>query len=469
MYNLGIGDSQQSIGLYVNSIESFVDLPRRNKNRLIASQNALGEGNRLLSFRFDLSTKTVYIPLALKYDFRSWVYTRISFYSSLNFATYELSSADYFNNAPRYDDESTTNMTLVIHLSQATMGGLSSIMDVTQKDHLFLRVQRDAFFDSYGKILASAEELSCTQIRIDTEAPTITDWDLDLGAGSLSMYFSKPILVSSVSLSALKLINRQDTSAEYQLLLTAGTVVASSSVQSSLTVTFNAGVYPTLRDQIHLTGGLALNAASVFLEIAKGFVSDTSNPPNYLNLIAAVNATAARTISYDKTTPNLLSWNIDSNTGTITVTFNEAVTHSTNFASYYLLLQDSSDSTSAQHYLLNSTTILPGTGNTITMTVSETDQNAVNIQTPDLCTSSTNCYLSVKANAVADISPAQNLFEGVLFKYASAVQSYTADVIGPLLKNYELNMQTSELWLHYDEIIDCSTMDLSRYVTTLLC
>ena len=67
MYNLGIGDSQQSIGLYVNSIESFVDLPRRNKNRLIASQNALGEGNRLLSFRFDLSTKTVYIPLALKY------------------------------------------------------------------------------------------------------------------------------------------------------------------------------------------------------------------------------------------------------------------------------------------------------------------------------------------------------------------------------------------------------------------
>ena len=80
------------------------------------------------------------------------MYSRISFYHSTTAEVYELTSNEAFNNAPLFAGDDTTNMTLVIHLSQSTMSGLSSVMDVTQKDTLFLRVQRNAFFDSQGKV-----------------------------------------------------------------------------------------------------------------------------------------------------------------------------------------------------------------------------------------------------------------------------------------------------------------------------
>ena len=52
-------------------------------------------------------------------------------------------------------------------------------------------------------MLAGYTELACTQIRVDTNPPAISDWDFNLNTGTLSLYFTKPILVSSVSLGAL--------------------------------------------------------------------------------------------------------------------------------------------------------------------------------------------------------------------------------------------------------------------------
>ena len=80
---------------------------------------------------------------------------------------------------------------------------------------------------------------------------------------------------------------------------------------NSLTITLNAGTYPTLRDQVHLTGTLALDTSSVYLQVAKGFLSDTSSPSNYMSRVAAVNSTAPRTLYVDKTKPTLQSWSMD--------------------------------------------------------------------------------------------------------------------------------------------------------------
>ena len=88
--------------------------------------------------------------------------------------------------------------------------------------------------------------------------------------------------------------------------------------------------------------------------------------------------------------------------------------------------------------------------------------NAIKLQAPNLCTQSSNCRLSVIANSITDISHNINRFGGVLFIYASQPSSYVADSTPPQLQQWNFSAETGELWLQLDEVVDCTTVDLSQ-------
>ena len=454
---LDIAQGPTTTSLYISTVGAFFDMPFRNPSAAVAASQAINEGQQLTTFRLDLSTNELYLPLSIPVSWGSWEPDRVRIYS--------LSVLEYFpltrRETIRFADD---NSTLVITLHPITVSDLTTQFLVTDKNTIMLIIDRDAITDGSSKRLGTATSflVECTQILIDTVAPQVSFFNLDMDLGELQIYFTKPVLTSSVSLAALTLIS-STTTPFVSINLENAVLQTGNDVQTSVTITIGSGVYPTLRDQMHLSGSIGVSTSKTLLLIDKGFVSDTTTPPQYMKPVPAINATSVQQLVPDSTPPRVVSWAIDMGARLLTVSFDEAVQHSTNDASFYLLLRDPTEPLAAQRYLLSSQTVL-STGNTITITISGVDINAVNIQERQLCYTAEICYLSIKARSIKDIAPAQNLCAGVLFKFASKALSFVRDKTPPMLLSYEFSLQDGELWMHFDEIIDCHSVDLTKFM-----
>ena len=361
------------------------------------------------------------------------------------------------------DIEVINGDTIKITLDVTTFSDISAPMPLTDKSLLFLKASDTAVVDTNSKSLGKPSyTLICRQIIIDTNPPTIHSFTLDLDAGRVIVYFDKPITLSTLQLDAMWLYASQDSAANNVSMSTATLLTTAASV-TSIELDLTQGSYPTLRDQIHLTGDVGKGTSSTYLVVSSGLVGDTNEPRNYIAAVEPSNAIAASSVSQDGTLPVLQSWTMNMDTMTITVTFDEAVDASSNLASYYLLLEDPGDSSSAQRYLTSSTTASTE-GNTITINIDPIDMNAVKLQSPSLCTTSSNCRLSVMANSITDISHNSNRFGGVLFIYGTQPSTYVADTTPPQLQQWNFSAETGELWLNFDEIVNCQSADLSAFI-----
>ena len=451
---LDIAQTPAATSVYLSSATAYMDSPNHNPNHVLPASSSVGEGQQFREFRIDLARRKLLITLAIPIEWGSWGPAKVNLYSKtsqVNFPLTSLETISFMNN----------NMTLVIQLHADTLSSITTVMSVTDKDTLALDVTQDAFLDARGIKLGNSFHLSCTQIMIDTTPPAVDSFNLNLDAGFIEIYFSKPVVTATVAVAALSLINH-NTAITTTISLATATLVVSSQVQTKIVIRISEGSYPTIRDLIHESGTVGVSTGQTKLVIEKGFVADTTEPPQYMVFVDAASATSASGIVRDSTPPRVVSWTIDMNSRMLNVTFDEAVQHSTNQASYYLLLRDLEDPLSAQRYLLTSTTP-QRTGNTVTILISSVDINAVNIQQRQLCIDATTCYLSIKANSIEDISTNANKCAGLLFKYAAQVSTYIRDVTPPRLTGYEFSLQTGELWMHFDEIIDCDLVDITKF------
>lgn len=447
-----IAQSQAQTQFYTTSNSVFFDVPNNNAGAVISVSNAITEGLQLLYWRLDLSNRIVRVAMSHVVSIASVDLTKFSIYSSNTLTEVSFTANDVYT-IENHD-------TIVITLDVTTFGTITESMQVADKNFIYLNVLSSGVTDSNGLILGETTySLTCRQVVIDTNPPSIAQYDLDLDEGTLNIYFDKPIKISTVQLSTLYLYAAQDTSANY-VSLASGILTTTSDGVTTIAVDLNGGDFPTLRDQIHLTGDIGAAISSTYLQISKGFVTDTNDPANYLEVVALVNATQPSAIVQDETLPVLESWLIDIDKMVMNVTYDEAVEVSANLASYYLLLQDTGDVTSAQRYLLTSTT-RSGSGRTITMDINNIDMNAIKLQ-PGLCTSTTDCLLSIRSSAITDIAHAANNYGGQLFAYATQPTSYQADITPPLIQHFNFSAQTGELWIEMTEIVDCSSVDLGQ-------
>ena len=453
-YNL-IG--QSNVELFLSSANIFRDIPSQNPNEAMSTSTAIPDGQQMLFFRLDLSAFAIRVALVIPDDYytmSSYDQTQFRLQSTTNLQSVTFTSAEVIT----IED----GISLKIAISNAVFATITSTMDVSDKDTLQLIVGQTAMTDSNSKTLASGFTLNCEQIIVDQSAPELQSYSVDLDAGNVLMYFTKPILLSTLSLDLMTLINSQSSAASTQIGLSNAGVTTTATITTSIELNLNNGNYPTIRDSIHLAGDIGTSTGDIFLQLGRGAIGDTSVPTNFLAAVAAANATAPSVLTADTTNPTMTGWTFDMNSQILTVTYDEAVDHTTALPAYYRVLKDPDDSTSAQRYLLSST-VTSSTGYTVSFAVSNIDKNQIGLLNPNLCTSASNCYLAVKANSIRDISTASNLMEEVLFKYAEPVTTYTADATAPVLQSWNISMQTRDMYLRFDEVIDCSTVDLSTF------
>jgi hypothetical protein len=94
---------------------------------------------------------------------------------------------------------------------------------------------------------------------------------------------------------------------------------------TSIEISLSEGDFPTLLDKIHLSGDIGAAVTSTYLQIDKGFLTDTNEPPNYIPAVALVNSTQPDFITQDDSLPILESWTMDMDAMVMTVTYSEAV------------------------------------------------------------------------------------------------------------------------------------------------
>lgn len=453
----GIAQTQAQTQFYTTSDEIFYDVPNANSGNKIGVGDAVGEGLQLLYWRMDLSNRVLRVACSHNCSYNGTVtahdMTKFRIYSSISQTEVAFSAIDLLTT--ENDD------TLVLQLDVATFADVTSVMALVDKSTLSLKVEQGGITDINGLYLGeSSYSLTCRQIVIDTNAPNIEQYDLDLNTGMIDIYFDKPISIASVQLSTLTLYASQDSSSNNVNLGTA-TLVTTTDGVTGIEIDLSQGEFPTLRDQIHLSGDIGADVTSTYLQISKGFLTDTNEPQNYMPEVLLINATQPATLTIDDVLPFLEYWTFDMDAMVMNVTYSEAVDVSANIASYYLLLQDTSDTTSAQRYLTSSTT-RAGSGRTVTIEIDNIDMNAIKLQYPNLCTSSADCLLSVRSGGITDISHNVNVYGGQLFAYATPPETYTPDTTPPTIQQFNFSAETGELYIEMSEIVSCATVDIGQ-------
>lgn len=193
----GIASSQPAANLYIKSAGSVRDVsPLLNGNdRMVQDIHGIREGNKIVSFRLDLSSNEMSLE---------FVYPMIP--SSISIADFKLHTLDlstiyvltgYINDPSTVADDAPAVQYLTITISSSDSLQIQTYFPGIAKDDLFMTYQPAAITEKrlagspYLFELASTNVVNCTQIVTSAELPSLLSFSLDLDAGTLTLNFAK--------------------------------------------------------------------------------------------------------------------------------------------------------------------------------------------------------------------------------------------------------------------------------------
>ena len=171
----------------------------------------------------------------------------------------------------------------------------------------------------------------------------------------------------------------------------------------------------------------------------------------YISTNDALNVTV---FTADLIRPKLMNFTFDLDKGQICLTFSEDIVFSSyNFSSLRLLGNQS----------LNGPVVIPSeadafspSGNTICLNLTLEDLNLIKA-IPQIATSENSTLISVLEGIVID--PAVNLAEEIAPDSALPVTVFTRDITSPILLNFSLSLESSELVLMFSETIEAASFE----------
>ena len=293
----------------------------------------------------------------------------------------------------------------------------------------------------------TAEPSESPSVSLPTLLPSVTSWSLDLDVGVLTLEVnnSEGLNVSTVNCSAIQIVrdafdtNRSGIECSSALLLSA----------SSVTLTLSSN------DQYLLSTdpGIATNVSNTFLVIEQHH--QIFNDAGSLLTIPPASPLQAVMVIPDTTGPTLLSFDLDFNSGLLTLHFTEPVTD-LNAMPSAITLQSASNGTGISYTLTGGELLSNTSTATLEVIISFEDLNAVK-DLLDLATSTANTFLSFTSNITRDY--AFNEAESIASSNAVLVSSLIPDITPPMLIGFSLDMNAGKLMLTYDETIDASSFN----------
>jgi hypothetical protein len=288
----------------------------------------------------------------------------------------------------------------------------------------------------------------------DKRNPTVTELNLDMNVGVLSITFDAPVDFGSFKpKGAITLHSSPNSETTYTL---DGGSLLSQAYGYSLDVKITANDLNEIKQRREF--GLAVDKESTFITITATLVDGL----NYQDVVAITIPRKCSHFVKDTTAPQLESFSVDLTAETLALTFSETVNRNT-LVIENVTLQNTHNALGSSTYQLSAgsmggSTAIKSTANTVVVVLAfgKTDLNALKADTSLFIDESTS-FVSLPAGAVRDMFDVESGPRSVFD--AAPVDVYAKDETPPQLDAYTIDMNRGELLLTFSETVDRSSFD----------
>ncbi len=348
----------------------------------------------------------------------------------------------------RTDSPDGTN--LIVQLSSEDFNAIVATFPLaTMNTNTFIALASGAVGDVAGipsAAIPTTNALPITDHTADQVRPSLTDFSLDLDNGVLTLTFNESVNVTSVDTTQMSLQNAP-LNATQTFALTGGLVNQRDSTTIDVTLLSNDF------NKIKQITDLATVRGDTYLSITAATVLDMNKNP--VVAISMNNALLSRTVQPDTSSPRILGFDFNYNTGEMTIFFDETVNLAV-FQPNAISFQTASIHPYVAHMLQNATIISTGLQPAVMLRVSQSDLN--DLKRLRVCTNMDVCFMSVTSNLVRDVSGVPNA--DILPSAATAVGTYNLDQTRPELLEYSIfDLNEGSFTLQFSETVDVGTLN----------
>ena len=378
------------------------------------------------SFTFDLNSGTMLLTFSESIKISTFNYTGFTLSSSRSLMatwyTYTFTGGDT-------DTRSGNVINFLITLDD--LNNIKALTDLaTSSSNTFLLISTNTFEDTSGNpgVAIGADQAIQGSFLPDVTDPRLVSYDFNLGLGFITLYFSETVDPVTLDPNAFTIQSAPAFPVD-SLLLTG--------------VTTNSTTGPVIEvflrvadsDAIKQTPGFATARGSTFLAFNSTAIQDVSGNP--VRPFSTDNALQVNRFFMDNVQPELNSFNLDMDDGTLTLSFSESV-QTNGFLDPTSITLHSGVPFSTDNYTLTGGNIqVSDPQSVVPIQLTASDLN--NIKTiSGLANSSADIFVSILANSTTDVEG--NWLTGVEPENALAVTNFTRDSTPPTLVGFEIRL-----------------------------
>ena len=305
---------------------------------------------------------------------------------------------------------------------------------------------------NFAVAISAASPVQVTGYAADTSAPVIESFTLNMTDGVMVISFDEVVAASTVLASGLRLQSTSNGGTISPAL--AGDVLQVDSVEITITLSVASA------NQVRALTGVAVDINTTFLVVDPSAAQDVDT-----NQVAAITTSAALQASNfaaDLVPPVAVSFDLDLDSGTLTMHFDQPIDGASLVPSSVSLQNSGAAPTS--DYQLTGGVVSSAVSTSVVITLSIDDLNEIKrlplcaaIQFPE-----DNCFFSFPAGTISDATglgvPAVPAGSAIAIENGD----YTADETAPQMiadgfRNFDLN--SGQITLSFDETIDRDSLN----------
>ena len=290
----------------------------------------------------------------------------------------------------------------------------------------------------------------------DVAAPYLWSFTLNLNTGNLILTFDEAIETSSVAVEEIMLQSVENfTDIDSSWTLNPGELPMYSQTLSSDGPIVDISLGHIDLNEIKRQVSLGTNIENTFISLTMDTLQDMNS--NNVSNITMYNAVQASLVTNDTTPPSLQSYDLNMNSGILTLTFDETVRAQTLMPSSVIFLTAPVLPRIVSHQVQNGT-VLSNDSTVVMLQLDIADLNEMKRLT-DLATQNLTTYLRILQGGILDMS--DNPITGIVVRDAYRVSLFTPDTSSPLLTEFDLDMNTTELILYFNETVNASSLNVT--------
>ena len=341
---------------------------------------------------------------------------------------------------------------LLVELSDTDFNAITASFPLATMDtNTFISLRSGVVRDTSGVMsveIPQTNALLITNHTADSMRPSLSNFELDLNNGVITLTFSESVNVTSFDATQITVQSASSNPASMHTLR--GAMVAQRD-----STTIDVTLLPADLNTIKRLTGLATLRSNTYISITSATVSDMNS--NFVVARSMSDALLARNHVPDISGPIIQGFDLDYNSGDMTIYLDETVDLST-FQISGITLQDSRTGSGMSYNLVDSLRLNSGLETFIQVRLSNNDLNE--LKRLRICVAFENCYLSA-ANVVRDVPLTQNA--PIVETSALSVGSFIPDLTCPQVTSYaEFDLDAGTFTLEFSETVDVSTTNSTQ-------